>query len=1512
MNEATLYHRNFRLHLQQLAGYEQPVLIKELARDEPAQHHIAQLHNEYAVTKRLADLPGVRPAYAMGGTESQPVLLLEYIQGQSLAELIRSTSLDMAENLRLAVNIATILSRIHDQQVMHRNINSSNILVADDDQPDSQDGVYIIDFGLASTARQKNPSRLAPDDALLGTLAYISPEQTGRMNRQVDYRTDLYSLGVILYEQFTGQLPFESSDALQMIHAHIARQPQPPRQIDAGIPGSVSDIILKLLAKNAEDRYQTAHGLQTDLKGCLDQWQNNNRIEPFALGGDDFTGRLQIPQKLYGRHAEIDQLQAVFDRASTGSAQLLLVAGYSGVGKTSLVHEIERDVVAKQAIFIEGKFDQIQRTLPYSAWAQSFTQLVNNWLTESETSLAGWRETILDAVGDSGQILIDILPALERIIGPQPAAPHLGGIENQNRFNYIFNRFINSLARPEHPLVIFLDDLQWVDPASLNLIESLLTVQSTGSFLIIGAYRNNEVAPDHPLMASQERMRGESKLVTTITLEDLAPDDTNHMLADTLLLTAADCRELSQVLVGKTAGNPFYFRQQLHALESEELLSYDRERRRWVWEKDLQQSLQAVGNVVDLMISKIQMLPVETQQTLSMAACLGNRFDSDTLGTITGQAQTNILTDLSPALEDGLVVQTNGYYEFAHDRIQEAGYSLIPKAGLPHTHLKIGRLLLADTAAEELEENIFSIVGHLNTGRALIESDSEKIDLAALNLKAGQKAKAASAFSDAKTYIEVGIDLLGPDSWQGQYELTLSLYNENGELASLTGQYDQIAPTVDLIRANAKSIYDQMGIYRTQIEAETSQYHLGNALEIGLDLLKALGVEIPAQPDAKDYQSLQDRLFDLLATDPIERMAELGEMTDERALAVCSLFASLMSTSYVGNPPLYPIIAYRSAIMTLKFGLIAWSPFFFGNAAVMTVSSIDHETPVDEALRLIQYGKKLVEATQELLDNPVTARGRVKTLFLLTFSSSWFVPIEEVIELARITFRNGNEAGDLLYGSYGAYQFSIYGFVAGMNLDLFNSELSDYVNSQIRAGQETSTHWQAIYLQSAQNFTEISADPLRLRGTYFDEDEWLPKARAAHDIFGQHHVLIQKPILAYHFDLDEQLAEYAGEIDYLLEYNPATLTVLLHHFYLSLAKLRLVGSREEKPGTMKFVNDNLRWMEIWSQSVPSTFQHKYDLIAAEKARVLGQMETALSHYERAIQGAQGAGFTHEEALANELYARFWAERDNDRFAGPLMREAHSLYRKWGAHAKAEHLTRRYPDWLIGRTIVVDQPGTQIISDEITGDLDLLTVLKASQDIASEIVLDNLLVKLMTNVIENSGAQRGYLILEQDEQWKIIAEAAVDDTETYVRAAKNISETDLLAQGIVYYVARTQETVVLEDASQSGEFVQDQYVQSHQARSILCTPLINQGNTSGILYLENNLAPRVFSAQRVNLLRLLSAQMAISIDNARIHDNLEAVVAKRTQELQVAKENAKKLTKLKARFWPTCPTNYGRR
>ena len=711
MSSAPLHRRNFLAAFAGPAGIRSAGLAQRVCPQTAPRLHLDQLHNEYRITTQLADVPGVRLAYAKEGTESQPVLILEYIQGQSLAKLIGTASLDLQEKLRIAADVAGVLNGIHAQQVMHKDINCNNILIADDGGE-----VHIIDFGLASTMRQEFLSPLASNNTLVGTLAYISPEQTGRMNRPVDYRTDLYSLGVTLYHLFTAQLPFQSKDALGMIHSHIARPPAPPTEINSEVPPPVSDIILKLMAKNAEDRYQTAHGLQADLRYCLDQYQTAGQIKAFGLGQDDFSGRLQIPAKLYGRGAETAQLLETFERVAQGQTELLLVTGYSGVGKTSLVHEIERPITEKRGYFIEGKFDQYQCATPDSAWGQAFQTLVDLWLTESQTQLDAWKEMILEAIGQNGQVLIDLFPNLEQIIGPQPAVFDVGGVEAQQRLSYLFQSFIKAITKSGHSLVVFLDNLQWIDAASLKLIDILLNDPNSNHVLLIGAYRDNEVDATHPLMLGLNDLKATQGAINQVAVGNLNLDDVQLLVSDSLQMSPDRCLPLARLIQAKTDGNAFFVRQFLHKLVEDGLLAPGSQARHWQWDTPRRTNLTVTENVVELMAGRLQRLPAASQEVLQVAACLGARFDTALLHQILATSEEKVQTALQAVYKEGFIVQVNDSGSFAHDRIQQAAYAFMPDQDRPQLHRHIGRMLLAETPTQPQGDHLFKIVGHLNMG----------------------------------------------------------------------------------------------------------------------------------------------------------------------------------------------------------------------------------------------------------------------------------------------------------------------------------------------------------------------------------------------------------------------------------------------------------------------------------------------------------------------------------------------------------------------------------------------------------------------------------------------------------------------------------------------------------------------------------------------------------------------------------------------------------------------------
>jgi PAS domain S-box-containing protein len=1305
-------------------------------------------------------------------------------------------------------------------------------------------------------------------------LPYLSPEQTGRLNRSVDFRTDLYSLGIVFYELLTGKLPFLSEDSMELIHSHIAKQPVSPGQHNTAIPEQVSAIVMRLLEKDVDDRYQSVHGLRRDLGSCAEQWARHGSIDRFELGKLDFEGVFRISKKLFGREAEIDDLLKSLDSISQGLPEFHLVAGYSGVGKTALVHEIQDPVEAKGGYFIEGKFDQYLRNIPYSAFGQAFTELVKQLLMKSEFQLENWKMQFRESIGKNGKLITDVVPHLEMVVGPQPDIPVLDGEENRNRFNSVFQNFINLFTHKDRPLVLFLDDLQWIDTASLDFLKSLLSNPDAVSLLIIGAYRDNEVDANHPLAIGLAEMRETNASLQKMTLKPLSKADVNALCSETLNCSKSRSQPLAQLINRKTGGNALFTHQMLRSLSQENSLAFDASENEWRWDLDEIENKSIADNVTDLMIAKIKKFSESTQELLQFAACIGSQFDLSTLTTIAQRPAEVIQKFLEYCVGEQILLPVGEDFRFTHDRIQQAANALTDPAVLAQMHYQIGLSLLKGASEDAVDDRLYDIANHLNKALDVLEENEDLLLAVRMNLRAGQKAKSSAAYPDAKNYIEVAIELMGPLGWQTHYGLTLQLHNEYGELAFLTGEFDQVSASGEIIHANARNILDRVPIDTVIIEAETAQSNLPGAMETGLNILSDLGIEIPRQPEEEDYQQLRNRLSELLANKSVESWAELPEMENKSAIGASNILASEMSTSYVGHPQIHPMIAFHGAILTLEHGLNAWSPFFFSNVALATVTWIDLETPAKLAFEQIEFTKEMLSITRDTMENPVTARSRTKAMMLLAYVTPWVGPIEEAIAMARNTIQSGYSSGDLLYSSYGAYNYALQSFAAGKDLKAYQAHIADYEDHLRKTGLTLAADWLSIYQQTAHNFMVVSSEPDRLRGEYFDEDEWLPPALSANDMLGLDSHFINKLILSYHFDVDEKLVEIIGQSESLEADRPTTYKLLQFYLYFLLGRLRLVerGSRNDNRETINQVKKYLRWMKIWSNSAPSTFQHKYDLIAAELARVTGDLGGALSHYEQAIDGAREARAIHEEALAHELFGRFWIERTNTRFAGPLLDEAYSLYQRWGAAAKAGHLASRYSEWMTQE----HDPGlaeTATTNVPTSVNLDLTTILKASQKIASEITLKKLLTNLMEITIKNAGARKGFLLMKEKGRWVVLAGGDYESNVTLFEEPLNVEAMEDISSGIVNYVVNTRQNVVLDDAANEGSFTDDHVIKNRQSASVLCSPLIDQGQIKGVLYLVNNLLTGAFTLERVELLNLLSSQMAMALDNAKLLQNL---------------------------------------
>ncbi|HEY9633204.1 MAG TPA: AAA family ATPase [Coleofasciculaceae cyanobacterium] len=1534
----------------------QPVVLKMLKQAYPPPEKIAWFKREYEITKSL-DLMGVVDAYSLENDHNHWVMVLEDFGGESLKPLMQRRQLSLSEFLSLAIQVADILGQVHQRHVIHKDINPSNIVL------NSTTGqLKLIDFGISTVLSQENQTLRNPN-VLEGTLAYISPEQTGRMNRAIDYRTDFYSLGATFYELLTGQLPFETTDAMELVHSHIAKLPTPPEQMirdgalvrTEEIPKAVSDIVMKLMAKNAEDRYQSAYGLKADLEECHRQWQAQGQIDPFTLGRADVSDRFQIPQKLYGREKEVETILAAFERVAVrkvdvnsqskiqpsltkGGVEMMLVAGYSGIGKSALVQEVYKPITRQRGYFISGKFDQFQRDIPYASLVQAFRSLILQLLTESEAQIGAWREKLLATLGDNGQVIIDVIPEVELIIGTQPALPELAPAEAQNRFNLVFQNFIKVFTKPEHPLVLFLDDLQWADGASLKLIELLMTTPDSQYLFIIGAYRDNEVSEGHPLMLTLDEIHKVGGIVNSINLGPLDLSNVNQLIADTLKCVPERARPLAELVLVKTNGNPFFINEFLKSLYSENLLTFDvtplisplgkeGSKGRWQWNLEQIQAQNITDNVVELMAAKVQKLPRPTQQVLKLAACIGNQFNLQTLAIVCEKSPQQTATELWGAMQEGLILPlSDAYklieldvqglveavtveYKFAHDRIQQAVYSLIPTNSKQAVHWQVGQLLLRNTSPEKREQKLFDIVNQLNQGRGLINQQAQQDELAQLNLMVGKKAKASAAYQPAFNYLQIGLSLLGEDSWERQYNLTLGLYGEAAEAAYLSGDCKQMEQLAKVVRNRAKTVLDTVKVYKVRVLGYSSQHKLPEAMKSGLEILDLLGITLPENPSQSEIIQAIEETKSAWIGKRIEDLIDLPEMTDPEKLAAMDLLFDVIHPAYDGNPGLFTLCALQMVNLSIQYGNTPLSAQGYGSYGIVLCGVV---FDIDSGYQFGQLALKLLERFN-------IKKIKAAVFFLVNyFALHWKEHIRETLKPFLEGYQSGLETGDLLFSAFNAYGYSSFLYWMGKELAGLEREMDKYSDALARINQNLVLSYLNSYWQVILNLMGRSENPCRLIGEAYDEQKRLPMMYDTHDRYGIGDLHLHKFILCYLFEDYHQALENAAIAEKYLDAMIATPSVAAFHFYDSLVRVAVFADtpESEQERILAKVTANQQKMEMWAHHAPMNFLHKFYLVEAERARVAGNDGDAREYYDKAITLAQENEYLNEEALANELAGKFYLARRQNRLAHLYLQDAHYAYQRWGATAKVKGLESRYPQvFAKAETSTLQETLTTSTTtgQSISTALDLTSVLKASQTISGEIVLDKLLGKLMKTVIENAGAQKGFLILDKVGNWVIEAEGVVDSERVTTLQSIPIDLQDgsnqmpFLSSSIINYVARTQENVVLNDAANQGQFTSDPYIVATEPKSILCTPLLNQGKLIGILYLENNLTAGAFTPDRVEVLRLLSSQAAISIENSRLYAQLEDYsrtleikVDERTQELREKnQELGATLEKLKA-------------
>ncbi len=1446
---------DFTLYRGRKRGQDMPILAVAVASEDPSPQSIGRLEHEYALAGELDAAWAARPL-ALGRHQGRAMLILEDPGGEPLDRIIaqhQGRPRDLTRVLRIAIGLAATLGQVHRRGMVHKDVKPANAFV------DAADRVWLTGFGIASRLPRERLTP-APPEIIAGTLAYMSPEQTGRMNRSVDARSDLYSLGVTLYEMLTDSLPFAATDPLEWVHCHIARQPVAP--VDRGeVPAQLSTIVMRLLAKNAEERYQTAAGVETDLRHCLAEWQTRGRIDPFRLGAGDAPDRLMIPEKLYGREREVETLLAAFNRVvAQGAAELVLVSGYSGVGKSSVVNELYKVLVPPNGLFAAGKFDQFKRDVPYATLAQAFQMAVRQILVKSETEVGHWRHAFQEAFGANGQLMVSLIPELEFIVGKQPPVAELPPQEARRRFRVVFERFVAAFARPEHPLALFLDDLQWLDTATLELLEHLATDPDVRNLLLIGAYRDNEVGPSHPLMRTLAAIRGAGAKTREIVLAPLALGDVGRLVAEALRSEREAADHLARLIQVKTGGNPFFTIQFITELEQDGLLRFEPRAAAWQWDVGRIRAKGYTANVVELMVARLSRLPEATQDALKQLACLGSSAEFDRLRAVYGDSSEEMHEQLWNAVRTGLILRTETSYRFLHDRVQEAAYSLIPEPQRARAHLRIGRLFKRNTPPERRDEAIFDIVNQLNLGAGLMTDATEREEAAALNLIAARRAKASAAHASALRYLHAGRALLEEEHWDRAYDLIFSIEYLMAECELHAADMAAAEMRLRMLAGRAATRHDFALVTRLQITLYTTLDRSESAIDVFLDYLGRNGTEWSRHPARDAVIAEYNRIWALIGSRQIEDLIDLPPMEDADVLDMLDVFTEVVHPAMFFDENLSTLVVCRMVALCLEHGTCDASCFgyvWFGMFAGPRFANYR------DGFRFGQLGYDLVKKRD-------LTRYEARTYISFATLMPWGKPALMARDLVRRAFDVAYRTGDLTFSAY-AWHVLITNYLAvGDPLSKVQAEAETGLGFVRKAGF-------GLVVENCAAQLGLIRTLRGLTPTFgcFDHDDYSESDTEQR--------LSRNPALAlaefFYWTRKLQARFFAGDpvaavaaarkAQPLLWPAASQVETGDFRFYAALAHAAALNSAsgDARQEHLAALAEHHHQLETWALHCPANFETRSALVGAEIARLEGRDLDAQRLYQRAMDAARDSGFLHNEALACETAAGFYGARGFVDIAEMYLARARDGYRRWGADGKVRQLEARHPRLVRAEARAAGEaapsPGQQ---------LDVAAVTKASQALSSEIELPKLIERLMTIAMQSAGADRGLLILPERKDYRIEVEAGMEGEQVVLQygAASGHAVPD----SIIRYVMRTQESVILADAARQNLFSGDPYLGLRQPHSVLCLPLVRQGVLSGLLYLENTLASHVFTPDRARLLELLASQAAISLENAHLYADLQ--------------------------------------
>ena len=1495
------------LHATRLAD-GQPVVIKTLGSEYPSSQDLAEIRHEYLIAEKLRGAAGVVELYGLEKHGYGNLAMVMQPFGRSLAMALEAGDtrlLALGTFLDLAIKTVEALSSIHQRGIVHKDVVPRNIL-----WDDARDAIRLIDFGISSElSRERQGMALAK--RLNGSLPYISPEQTGRMNRDLDYRSDFYSLGITFFQLLTGQLPFRAADTLEWIHTHISKPLPSPCDINPAVPKPLADIVRKLTAKNAEDRYQSSFGILADLRECQRQWAHASCIAPFTIGAQDVSERFQVSQKLYGRESDLAALIGLCEKAAQGELQLCLVSGHSGIGKTALVNEINKPIVRQHGFLIQGKFGQLQRNTAYFALTGALRGLVQQVMTESASRLEVWRQQLQDALGANGQLMVDLIPSLEPLIGPQPPVPRLSAAESQNRFQLVFISFLKVFAAAGHPLTIFLDDMQWSDAPTLSLLQRLFASRDLSHLLLICAYRDNEVDDGHPFQLAVGEIEKHHP-VSRVELATLSADSVTALVADSLRCDIATARPLGDELFLRTEGNPFFINELLKTLHEDGAIGFSIETGTWTWDMGKVALAGVSSNVVEFVVSRLRKLDATAQELLQLAACIGNTFDLRTLSVISRMTPAEVGTALIGALKSHVIVpldgnyhyiaapesstedlEVNPVYKFQHDRVQQAAYELIDTPRKHAVHLTIGRLMLQH-AGDDDEPRLIEIVSHLDEGRTLITDGEERRQLAFLNLRAGVKAHDSSAYEAALRYLEIGRELLPADAWSSDYQLTKDLHTEYARCAYLTGHYEAAERSIDTILEKALTNLERADMLAIRTRQYATTGRMEESIAAAIQGLGILGLRFSRHPGRLDVWRETLLVKWNLNGRRIAEVADGPTLKDPEKLVAIRLLMEIFPPAFLsGSGTLLPYLVLKSVNICLRHGNCPEAAFAYAAYGMVLCGVLGRP-----ALGY-QYGKLAITLNDRIDDLRLKARIiYVYAMFIHHWSNHW----GSMTPWFKKGIEAGYQSGDLLYLAYSAQDCVIWD--PRLDLETICTEQRKYLTIVRDCEYKDSLDSGTLFLQFQCNLRGLTEDRLSLNDDTFNEQECLDGMRQRKFKTGIGNYHIYKLEIAFAYEDYPTALHHIAEEDRLIQCSMALPQLVRYNLiaFLTFAALCPNMKGAEKSATLRRMRRDLSQMRAWAANCDANFLHLQRLMEAEMARVTGGEPDAIPAYTAAIALARQHEFRRDEALANELFAKFHLRSGQDRAAEGYMKAACLLYRALGAERKAQHLEQTYPQLVpqssAGRSSR-DLPrisNASLITSTSSGlrheALDLASVMKAARAISGEIVIDQLLPIFMEILLENAGAQCGVFVTHQKGRLSIVARSPADDTAPPL--PQDVTDAgEVLPLSILHYVLRMRENVVLDDASQAHRFHNDPYILRTQPKSVICMPVARHRDFDGVVYLENHLTVGAFTEERLEVMSLLIAQASISIENAQLYTGLEAKVRERTRELAATLDDLKR-------------------